>query len=213
VGAIARNRRFRCNIIRTSLMRLPVVEATLMVLVFLEWLILTGEALEWFRVCLTKPSAILFLDSDPLMSASSRDTSIFCCKAARFDSCMSCDSWLEAWLFSLRLLPSLSLPGGVKTRSISLEVELVACEPLVEPSKGCPWLPGTAWEWELRECAGSRDALGSLASCDMSGMLTDRNGMGEPQVEGIVYRVLRGHAIQIRWRVTGSFLIQSSTRG
>lgn len=76
-------------------MRLLVVEATLSVLVFLEWPIRTGEALERWRVCLVTPSAILFLECGPLISASSRDTTIFCCRAARLDKCISWDSWLD----------------------------------------------------------------------------------------------------------------------
>lgn len=43
-------------------MRLPVVEATLTVLVFLEWPLRTGETFEFPLICLTSPSAILFLD-------------------------------------------------------------------------------------------------------------------------------------------------------
>lgn len=164
----------------TSPMRLLVVEATLTVLVFLEWPIRMGEVLEWCRVCLTMPSAILFLDCAPSRSASSRDTAIFCCRAARLDNCINWDSWLEELAVPWRLLPSLSLSVGVKTRSASLdaELELVVWKSLLESWRRWLWLLDTACDWELMTCP--RDVAGLLACCDMSGMLsrTGQWGMG-----------------------------------
>ena len=72
-------------------MRLPLVEAMLMLLVVREWP-RTGEVLERCD-SLTMPSAMRFLD----------DAS----------ACRSCDSWLS--------LPALMSLGGVKARSASLD--------------------------------------------------------------------------------------------
>ena len=126
----------------TSPIRLPVVEATLTVLVFLECPpILTGDVVDWARACFTTPSAILFLEECPCplasLESSLLDSGILSRAAAAMESCMSCDSWLEsrALLPPPGLMPP-SLMGGVKTRSVSLVV-LVSCEALLESGGWC----------------------------------------------------------------------------
>jgi hypothetical protein len=119
-------------------MRLPVVDATLTVLVFLECPMRAGEAFEPSLVCLTIPSAMRFLDCPPFTSVVT-----FCRAAASSDNCISWESWLdEALPLPGPALAPLSLPVGVKTRSVSV-VSVVACDSLPESLTWCIWLPAT----------------------------------------------------------------------
>jgi hypothetical protein len=115
----------------TSPIRLADVDATLMVLVFLEWPgICPGDTVDSSCVCFTAPSAMRFLDV-PFMSVSS---GILSWAAAIWDSWSNCDSWLE-------LLPGLNLPplaGGVNTGSEPEPLRLlVVCELLRERACAC----------------------------------------------------------------------------
>lgn len=116
-------------------MRLPAVEATLTVLVFLEWPTMRpGDALDVSRVCFTTPSAMRFLDAPGAMSGAS--SGILAWAAAIWESCSNWDSWLEPWAL---VLPGLNLPplaGGVNTGSTPL-VEAARCELLPESARWC----------------------------------------------------------------------------
>jgi len=97
----------------------------------------TGDALDLSRVCLTTPSAILFLEKAPLSPASAAVSGILSWAAATCDSCRSCKPWLESRALPSGLMPpSLVLAGGVNTKSVSF-VELVSCELPLE--KGGCW--------------------------------------------------------------------------
>ena len=116
-------------------MRLPAVEATLTVLVFLEWpTICPGDTFDLSRVCFTMPSAMRFLDAAVPMSTAS--SGILACAAAIWESWSSWDSWLESWALPLTGLNRPPLAGGVNTGSAPL-VELVPWELLRESARGC----------------------------------------------------------------------------
>ena len=115
----------------TSPMRLPAVEAMLMALGFLEWPPLRmGDALDLVRVCLTIPSAILFVCVAPASVSPSGSLSRV---AASCDSCRSCDPWLDSSSWALAALMPPSLAGGVNIRS-DWWVELVSWELLPDES-------------------------------------------------------------------------------
>jgi hypothetical protein len=123
-------------------MRLPAVEATLTVLVFLEWpTMCPGDALDVSRVCFTMPSAMRFLDAPGAMSGWS--SGILAWAAAIWESWSNWDSWLPPWALAS---PGLNLPplaGGVNTGST----------PLAKP---VPWelLRGRARWCRFGNCGG-----------------------------------------------------------
>lgn len=116
-------------------MRLPAVEATLTVLVFLEWpTICPGDTFEASRVCFATPSAMRFLDAPFPMSTGS--SGILSWAAAIWDRCSNWDSWLEPWALPVPGLNRPPLAGGVNTGSAPF-VELVPWELLRESASGC----------------------------------------------------------------------------
>lgn len=117
----------------TSPIRLP-VDAMLTVLVFLEWPIFLGETRELFRLCLTVPSEVRLREIAVYSSASG----ILSRAAASSERWKSWESWLEGPAGALPLLWPLSLPGGVKTRSVSF-VAVVDCDSVLESWWGGPW--------------------------------------------------------------------------
>ncbi len=119
----------------TSPMRLPEVEATLTVLVFLEWPgYWPGDTVDLSRVCLTMPSALRLRDAPTPRSAMS--SGILAWAAAIWESWSSWDSWLDSWALPV---PGLSLPplaGGVNTGSAPLVDVVVPWELLRERASG-----------------------------------------------------------------------------
>ena len=116
-------------------MRLPAVEATLTVLVFLEWpTICPGDTFDLSRVCFTMPSAMRFLDAAVAMSAAS--SGILAWAAAIWESWSNWDSWLESWALPLTGLNRPPLAGGVNTGSAPLVDVVVPWELLRERASG-----------------------------------------------------------------------------
>jgi hypothetical protein len=116
-------------------MRLPAVDATLTVLVFLEWpTICPDDTFDVSRVCFTTPSAIRFLDAAWAMSASS---GILAWAAAIWESWCNWDSWLEPWALPLPGLTRPPLAGGVNTGSAPFVEPVVPWELLRERASGC----------------------------------------------------------------------------